>query len=55
MQKKHLIKLNTHHDKITFSKVRIEMIFLNLIKGIQHTPKANIILNAKMSEAFLLN
>ena len=34
MQKKYLIKFNTHHDKTTFSKERIEMIFLTLLEYI---------------------
>lgn len=47
-----LIKLNTHHDETAFSKVRIEMIFLSLLKSISHNTKTNIILSREMSEAF---
>ena len=54
MQKKHLIKHNTHLSLKTLREVGIEGAFLNIIKARYERPTANIILNGQKLRAFPL-
>ena len=47
MQKKHLIKFDTIHDKNNLAKVGTEATYLNIIKAIYDKPTAYIITTGK--------